>query len=77
MKVDELTNKVEKLTDKEIEAVQLLCRGMTAVEIAAERHRSVHTVRMHLSNAMNKLGVATLAGLVYQAIKHGYIPIHF
>jgi DNA-binding CsgD family transcriptional regulator len=67
--------KVEKLTKKQIEIANMLSQGMTPEEIAAERHRSVHTVRTHIYSAMGKLGALTVAHLVYQAIKHGYIHI--
>jgi DNA-binding CsgD family transcriptional regulator len=66
---------VERLTKKQIEIAIMLSQGMTAEEIAKERHRSVHTVRTHIYNAMGKLGCLTAAHLVYQAIKHGYIHL--
>jgi DNA-binding CsgD family transcriptional regulator len=66
---------VERLTNKQIEIAIMLSKGMTAEEIARERCRSVHTVRTHIYNAMGKLGCLTVAHLVYQAIKHGYIPL--
>lgn len=66
---------MEKLTKKQVEIAVMLSQGMTPEEIAAERHRSVHTVRTHIYSAMDKLGALTVAHLIYVAIKHGYIHL--
>jgi DNA-binding NarL/FixJ family response regulator len=66
---------MEKLTKKQTEIVQLLSQGKTVEEIAAERHRSIHTVRKHIYLAMDSLGALTVIHLVAKAIQHGHI--HF
>jgi DNA-binding CsgD family transcriptional regulator len=48
-----------RLTDREAEILQLVARGKTNREIAAVLVVSDHTVRKHLENAYDKLGVHT------------------
>ena len=47
---------IEPLTDREEEVVLTVARGHTNVEIAAELHISVSTVKTHLASLMTKLG---------------------
>ena len=47
---------IEPLTEREEEVVLTVARGHTNVEIAAELHISVSTVKTHLASLMTKLG---------------------
>lgn len=47
------------LTTKEIEVLTLLSMGLTNEEIALKVQISIHTIRTHLHNIYNKLGVKT------------------
>lgn len=47
----------ETLSERELHVVQLLGRGMSNAEIAAELHLSEATVKTHLSHVMSKWGV--------------------
>lgn len=47
----------EQLTDREIEVLELLCKGRTNQEIADELFIALKTVKTHVSNILSKLGV--------------------
>jgi PAS domain S-box-containing protein len=57
-----------KLSDREREVVQLVARGETGKEIAAELGIAHETVRTHIRNAMTKLGARSRAHLVAKAL---------
>jgi DNA-binding NarL/FixJ family response regulator len=61
------------LTPREVEVLQLICRGRSNREIAVELNVSVNTVAVHRANIMNTLGVHKTAELVVYAIRHGLI----
>lgn len=47
----------EQLTEREIEVLELLCKGRTNQEIADELFIALKTVKTHVSNILSKLGV--------------------
>ncbi|WP_055426633.1 response regulator transcription factor [Bifidobacterium aesculapii] len=47
------------LSDREAEAMNLCSRGLDTMQIAADMHVGVSTVKTHLARAMRKLGAAT------------------
>jgi DNA-binding CsgD family transcriptional regulator len=53
-----------ELTDRQHELMQLVADGRTNAEIAATLHLSPHTVRTHLMNIFERLGVTTRAAAV-------------
>lgn len=57
-KTDHLT-KLDGLTDREIEIVDLICDGKTTAEIADTLCRSTHTINSHRKNILKKLNVKT------------------
>lgn len=61
------------LTPRELEVLQLICRGLSNREIAAELNVSVNTVAVHRANIMNTLGMHKTAELVVYAIQHGLV----
>lgn len=61
------------LTPREVEVLQLICRGLSNREIAAELNVSINTVAVHRANIMNTLGVHKTAELVVYAIQHGLV----
>jgi DNA-binding NarL/FixJ family response regulator len=64
-----------RLTNRELEVLALICRGVTSRAIAAELELSVSTVRIHRANIMRTLGVRRTTALVAFAAHHGLISI--
>ncbi|WP_344373755.1 LuxR C-terminal-related transcriptional regulator [Agromyces tropicus] len=58
------------LTEREVEVLQLVTRGITNREIAGELHLSEKTVARHLSNIFTKLDVASRAAATAYAFEH-------
>lgn len=63
------------LTKREKEVFTLLVKNKTTAEIANELFISEKTVRNHISNAMQKLGVKGRAGAVIELLKLGEISL--
>ena len=63
------------LTKREEEVFSLLVKNMTTKEIAEYLDISEKTVRNHISNAMQKLGVKGRAQAVVELIRLGNIII--
>jgi DNA-binding NarL/FixJ family response regulator len=59
---------VQKLNEREIEALTWVARGKTSLEIAEILHLSKRTIDFHLDNARNKLGVATRTEAAIKAV---------
>jgi LuxR family transcriptional regulator of spore coat protein len=63
------------LTNREEEVFSLLVKNKTTREIANELGISEKTVRNHISNAMQKLGVKGRAQAVVELIRLGNITL--
>lgn len=63
------------LTKREEEVFSLLVKNKTTKEIAKELEISEKTVRNHISNAMQKLGVKGRAQAVVELIRLGNITL--
>ena len=63
------------LTKREKEVFILLIQNMTTKEIADKLYISEKTVRNHISNAMQKLGVKGRAQAVVELIRLGEITL--
>jgi DNA-binding CsgD family transcriptional regulator len=61
------------LTAREVQALALVAKGMTNLEIAASLVISEHTVRRHLQNIFAKLGVSSRAAATAFALQHSLI----
>jgi DNA-binding NarL/FixJ family response regulator len=59
------------MSGREREVLSLLAAGHAPAQIAAELDISVHTVRRHLANVSEKLGVKGMNALTRYAIRHG------
>ena len=63
------------LTKREREVFELLIQNKATNEIASELKISEKTVRNHISNAMQKLGVKGRAGAVVELLKLGELSL--
>ena len=63
------------LTSREKEVFDLLVLNKTTKEISSKLNISEKTVRNHISNAMQKLGVKGRASAVVELLKLGEIKI--
>lgn len=63
------------LTKREKEVFELLIQNKTTIEIASKFNISEKTVRNHISNVMQKLGVKGRAGAVVELLKLGEISL--
>lgn len=60
---------IRNLTDREFEIFQLIGRGMSAREIAAQLNLSSKTVDVHRANIKEKLGLRDVTALVRHAVR--------
>jgi DNA-binding NarL/FixJ family response regulator len=61
------------LTRRELDILQLLATGKSNQEIAAERVLTLNTVKKHVANILQKLGVANRTQAVMLAKKQGWM----
>lgn len=64
-----------KLTQRELEILQLLCKGLSNQEISKELFISPRTVEGHRANLLNKTGSKNTVKLVMYAIKNKLVEI--
>jgi DNA-binding CsgD family transcriptional regulator len=62
-----------RLSDREIEVLTLLARGLITKEIADRLGLSTHTVISHRKRISAKLGIRSTPGLTVYATIHGYV----
>lgn len=63
------------LTGREIEVIQLVARGMTSKAIGAELFISENTVKNHIRNILDKLGLHSRNEAVLYAVRENLISI--
>ena len=61
------------LSDREREILKFIARGHKDHEIARVLGIEACTVRFHVRNLLEKLGVKNRAAAVYRAVKNGWI----
>jgi DNA-binding NarL/FixJ family response regulator len=64
----------QKLTDREVEVLQLVTAGQRNREIAVELGISENTVKFHLKNIVEKLHAQNRAELAARAVREGLVP---
>jgi two-component system, NarL family, response regulator LiaR len=65
--------RLERLTPRELEILQLIADGVSSEKIAPSLGVSPHTLRTHLQNVLTKLKVHSKLDAVVLAIRHGKI----
>ncbi len=68
---DEERQRLEELTERQREVLQLIAEGYTTQEIAAKLVISPYTVQTHRQNIMRKLNLHNRAELIKYAMRHG------
>jgi DNA-binding NarL/FixJ family response regulator len=67
------TGEKTRLTPREMEVLQLICKGLSNKEIGVQLSVSANTVAVHRASIMNTFGVHKTAELVMYAMQHGLI----
>ena len=62
---------ISKLTSRELEVLNLLVKGISNKEIAAELYLSTGTIRIYLSTIYGKLGVSSRTQAAIMAKDYG------
>jgi DNA-binding CsgD family transcriptional regulator len=62
-----------ELTEREIEVLQMICEGITAIQIGDKINLSSRTVEGHRNRIMEKTGTKNIAGLVAWAVRNGIV----
>ncbi len=65
----------EQLTERELEILQLMAKGAANKEISAQLSISESTVKTHISNIFQKLGVNDRTEAVTEALRRGIIRL--
>jgi len=63
----------EGLTERELEVIQLVARGLTNKEIATSLGMATKTAGNHLQHIFEKTGVTTRAAATMYAMQHGLL----
>jgi DNA-binding NarL/FixJ family response regulator len=69
----ERVSRYDGLTQRELQLVAMIARGMVAKEIAHELQISDKTVRNHISNIYHKLGIFDRSQAVLYAVRKGLV----
>ncbi|MBQ5691183.1 MAG: response regulator transcription factor, partial [Alistipes sp.] len=65
----------DKLSEREIDVLLEICRGLSTQEIADKLFLSKRTVDSHRANILEKTGSKNTASLVVYAIKHNLVEV--
>ena len=72
---DESVPPDEQLSEREMDVLLLLVKGLQNKEIADRLNISIHTVISHRKNITQKTGIKSQAGLVIYAISNRIVPL--
>jgi len=65
---------IEPLSDRELELLALLAEGLTNQQIADKLYLSKNTVKVHIRNIYQKLGVSSRVQAVHQGRLYELLP---
>jgi DNA-binding NarL/FixJ family response regulator len=65
----------EHLTEREIDVLREVARGLTNKQIALALGISEHTVKFHVSSVYGKLGASNRTEAVRKGARRGFIPL--
>jgi len=71
---NEAANKLDPLTEREREVLQLVAKGLSNKEIAQKLHLTTGTVKVHVSHILGKLNVSRRTEAAVLAVQMGLIP---
>ena len=66
---------LELLTEREMEVLKLVTKGLSNKDIADDLSLSIRTVQGHLANIFNKLRVSSRTEAVVHALKEGWVAL--
>jgi len=72
-RAEAMEDKLDRLTDREREVLQLIAEGRTNREIASRLHVTVKTVEAHRAHLMDKLDLHSTAELTKYALRKGMV----
>ena len=70
---DDAAKRLERLTPREVQILDLMAVGRTPAEITDELTMSPNTLRTHMQNVLTKLGVHSKMEALVLAIRHGKV----
>jgi len=73
LKLEKTSSLFPKLTQREIEILNLICKEYSSQEIADKLFISFHTVESHRANLIQKSGSKNTAGLVRWAVENDFV----
>ncbi|RRR68849.1 MAG: LuxR family transcriptional regulator [Candidatus Viridilinea halotolerans] len=70
-----MTNDIQ-ISEREREILELVVTGATNQQIALQLDISINTVKVHLRNIFNKIGVVSRTEATTYALRHGLVTLH-
>jgi DNA-binding NarL/FixJ family response regulator len=70
-----LSSDSDKFTVRELEVINLICKGFTSLEISEKLFISIKTVEVHRTNIFRKSEVRNIGELIVWAIRNSYFSI--
>jgi len=64
-----------ELSDREMQVIRYIGKGLSSERIATELNVSIHTVNSHRKNVLKKLGLKSPTELIVYAVKQGWVSI--
>jgi DNA-binding NarL/FixJ family response regulator len=73
LKSEDTKSLFPKLTSRELDVLNLICKEYSTQEIANKLFVSFHTIEGHRANLLNKAGAKNTAGLVRWAVENDFL----